>query len=187
MESIDGEFWKYSSTNPFAFSTKSTDLRRKVSYRIHRMILKTDSWDIWHMPRQRELTVHNHANRLKNKCTFLTPSHGFIFNPQRRKIYNNNTLLYKTYKLSNWKKPLHGMVALCARMPTPIHSSPMLQVNYPFSSPLASTSSFTSLDLPPWSYIPSDTLTCYRQKTTLAQQNSFLSETVTQLSHLTHK
>jgi hypothetical protein len=98
------------------------------------MILKPDSWDIWHMPRQRELTVHNHANRLKNKCTFLTPSHGFIFNPQRRKIYNNNTLLYKTYKLSNWKKPLHGMVALCARMPTPIHSSPMLQVNYPFSS-----------------------------------------------------
>jgi hypothetical protein len=49
------------------------------------------------------------------------------------------------------------MVALCARMPTPFHSHPMLLVNYPFIKPLASISSLTSLDTPLRSCLPPHT------------------------------
>ncbi len=45
--------------------------------------------------------------------------------------------IIKNVGLVQIQKPLLGTVALCARMQTPLHSSPMLQANYPFFKPFA--------------------------------------------------
>ncbi len=65
------------------------------------------------------------------------------------------------------QKPLRGMVACCARMWITLHSSPMLQVNYPFFKPVAPTAPLTSIDPLPWSQnAPPKCGLIYKQKTT---------------------
>ncbi len=100
----------------------------------------------------KSLLVFNHADRSKNKGTIVTTSH-FLFLTCTGEKCTELVHYYTIYTVtkcvpSDHKKPLLGMVALCARMQTPFHSSPMLEVNYPFLRWSAPTSPLTSLDSP---------------------------------------